>query len=123
MVNMYEINQIMRDCADGIITPNEANEKLKKLSVTGICYDVNVNVITEEEMKETYVSENFDMINGYVLLDTGTGYKNKVKVENNKLVDCDIGNMYGIVMIGDFMWEVKGNKIVKFKGAKSINKS
>lgn len=119
MVNMYEINQIMRDCADGIITSNEANEKLDKLGVTGIRYDSDVNVITDEEMNNTTVSEDFSVVNGYMLLDTGTGYKNKVKVENNTLVNCDIGNMYGIAMIGDLMWEVMGNKIVGFKGART----
>lgn len=118
MANMYEIDQIMRDCASGEITPDEANSKLQEMGVTGISYDENANIITVDEMKNTSVSGDLETVDGYILLDTGTGYKNKVRVVNNVLMDCDVGNMYAIAMIGDLMWEVKGNKIVKFKGMK-----
>lgn len=116
MANMYEINKIMRDCAEGEITPEETNIKLEEMGIVGIRYDENANVITADEMKQTSISGDLETVNGYIMLDTGTGYKNKVKVVNNVLMDCDVGNMYAIAIIGDLTWEVKGNKIVKFKG-------
>ena len=105
---MVDINKILKQWADGEKTLEETNEALKG---TGIYVDPDKQKITEGE--GAVYCEDLSKINGYGLLDTGTGTLDKVKIKNGKLVDS-IGNMAALVLVGDVHYKVvDGDTLVK----------
>ena len=105
---MVDINKILKQWADGEKTVEETNEALKG---TGIYVDPDKQKITEGE--GAVYCEDLSKINGYGLLDTGTGTLDKVKIKNGKLVDS-IGNMAALVLVGDVYYKVvAGDTLVK----------
>ena len=105
---MVDINKILKQWADGEKTTEETNKALKG---TGIYVDPNKQKIAEGE--EAVYCEDLSQINGYGLLDTGTGTLDKVKIKNGKLVDS-IGNMAALVLVGDVHYKVvDGDTLVK----------
>ena len=105
---MVDINKILKQWADGEKTLEETNEALKG---TGIYVDPDKQKITEGE--GAVYCEDLSKINGYGLLDTGTGTLDKVKIKNGKLVDS-IGNMAALVLVGDVYYKVvAGDTLVK----------
>ena len=89
---------------------DKANEALKS---TGIQLDPEKNVIKPEEA--AVVCEDVSEINGFALLDTGTGTMDKVEIKNGKLVHS-IGDMVAFVIIGDSLFEVmNGTNLVRKK--------
>lgn len=105
---MVDINKILKQWADGEKTVEETNEALKG---TGIYVDPDKQKIAEGE--GAVYCEDLSKINGYGLLDTGTGTLDKVKIKNGKLVDS-IGNMAALVLVGDVYYKVvAGDTLVK----------
>ena len=105
---MVDINKILKQWADGEKTVEEINEALKG---TGIYVDPDKQKIAEGE--GAVYCEDLSKINGYGLLDTGTGTLDKVKIKNGKLVDS-IGNMAALVLVGDVYYKVvAGDTLVK----------
>ena len=105
---MVDINKILKQWADGEKTVEETNEALKG---TGIYVDPDKQKIAEGE--GAVYCEDLSKINGYGLLDTGTGTLDKVKIKNGKLVDS-IGNMAALVLVGDVHYKVvDGDTLVK----------
>ena len=105
---MVDINKILKQWADGEKTVEETNEALKG---TGIYVDPDKQKIAEGE--GAVYCEDLSQINGYGLLDTGTGTLDKVKIKNGKLVDS-IGNMAALVLVGDVYYKVvAGDTLVK----------
>ena len=105
---MVDINKILKQWADGEKTLEETNEALKG---TGIYVDPDKQKIAEGE--GAVYCEDLSKINGYGLLDTGTGTLDKVKIKNGKLVDS-IGNMSALVLVGDVYYKVvAGDTLVK----------
>ena len=105
---MVDINKILKQWADGEKTLEETNEALKG---TGIYVDPDKQKIAEGE--GAVYCEDLSKINGYGLLDTGTGTLDKVKIKNGKLVDS-IGNMAALVLVGDVHYKVvDGDTLVK----------
>ena len=105
---MVDINKILKQWADGEKTLEETNEALKG---TGIYVDPDKQKIAEGE--GAVYCEDLSKINGYGLLDTGTGTLDKVKIKNGKLVDS-IGNMAALVLVGDVYYKVvAGDTLVK----------
>ena len=105
MTNIYET---IKKWEDGEITVEEANETLKD---SGIKIDPNKQTINPGE--EAILFDDPSKINGYAMLDTGTGTLDKVLIKNGKLVNVDLGEMYATVMFGSSVYrEVKNNKIV-----------
>src|SRR5574344_437500 len=105
---MVDINKILKQWADGEKTLEETNEALKG---TGIYVDPDNQKIAEGE--GAVYCEDLSKINGYGLLDTGTGTLDKVKIKNGKLVDS-IGNMAALVLVGDVHYKViDGDTLVK----------
>ena len=107
MVNMYEI---IKAWEAGEKTLEETNEALKG---TGVYLDPKKNEI--EEGTGAVVCEDVTKINGFAMLDTGTGSLDKVEIVNGQL-KYSIGNMFGLVLIGDTMFEVVNGTELKFKG-------
>ena len=105
---MVDINEVLKQWADGEKTVEETNEALKN---TGIYVDPDKQKIAEGE--GAVYCEDLSKINGYGLLDTGTGTLDKVKIKNGKLVDS-IGNMAALVLVGDVHYKVvDGDTLVK----------
>ena len=105
---MVDIDKILKQWIDGEKTVEETNEALKG---TGIYVDPVKQKIAEGE--GVVYCEDLSKINGYGLLDTGTGTLDKVKIKNGKLVDS-IGNMAALVLVGDIRYKVvDGDTLVK----------
>ena len=105
---MADINKILKQWVDGEKTLEETNEALKG---TGIYINPDKQKIAEGE--GAVYCEDLSKINGYGLLDTGTGTLDKVKIKNGKLVDS-IGNMAALVLVGDVHYKViDGDTLVK----------
>ena len=89
---------------------DKANEGLKG---SGIYLDPEKNVIKPEEV--AVVCEDVSKINGFALLDTGTGTRDKIEIKNGKLA-YSIGDTFAFVVIGDALFEVKnGTDLVRKK--------
>lgn len=115
---MVDINKALEDykkeCENA--TPAERAEALKKvnetLKDTGLYVNPDKNNVKPSEV--ALVCEDIKKINGYALLDTGTGSLDKVLIENGKLVDCNCGDMFALVKIGDILFEVvNGTELIK----------
>ena len=81
---MKTVNDVMQKYTAGEIELAEANEKLKELGA-GISLDPEKNVLTEEEKRQTVVGYFPEQANGWGLLDTGTGFLDKVHVTDGVL--------------------------------------
>ena len=112
MVNINEVIEAYKkeienaSAEDAKAALAKANEALKG---TGIQLDPEKNVIKPEEA--AVVCEDVRKINGFALLDTGTGTMDKVEIINGKL-KYSVGDMYALVIIsdkiaGDVMYEVQ----------------
>ena len=129
IVEKFEKKELTKDQAfdqvidiykkEGTEAAEDVNAVLKKLGV-GMHFEPGKQIITPEELMETTVGAVASKANGYGMLDTGTGYMDKVKVVNGKLVNGAINqvmpdgstNMYAVVYILDRKYEVKGDTLV-----------
>ena len=99
--------EIIRKYTAGGLTLPEANLKLR-----GVRLDPLKNVLTEEEKRATTVGYYPDQVNGWGLLDTGTGALDKVEVRGGRLVNADMGGAYALCIIAGRSYEVKGSALV-----------
>lgn len=129
IVEKFEKEELTKDQAfdqvidiykkEGTEAAEDVNAALKKLGV-GLSFQPGKQIITPEELMETTVGAVAAKANGYGMLDTGTGFEEKVKVVNGKLVNGAINqvmpdgktNMYSVVYILDRKYEVKGDTLV-----------
>ena len=128
IVEKFEKEELTKDQAfdqvidiykkEGAEAAEDVNAALKKLGV-GLSFQPGKQIITPEELMETTVGAVAAKANGYGMLDTGTGFEEKVKVVNGKLahpvnqVMADgKTNMYAVVYILDRKYEVKGDTLV-----------
>lgn len=129
IVEKFEKEELTKDQAfdqvidiykkEGTEAAEDVNAALKKLGV-GLSFQPGKQIITPEELMETTVGAVASKANGYGMLDTGTGYMDKVKVVNGKLVNGAINqvmpdgstNMFAVVYILDRKYVVKGDTLV-----------
>lgn len=129
IVEKFEKKELTKDQAfdqvidiykkEGTEAAEDVNAALKKLGV-GLHFEPGKQIITPEELMETTVGAVAAKANGYGMLDTGTGYMDKVKVVNGKLVNGAINqvmpdgstNMNAVVYILDRKYVVKGDTLV-----------
>ena len=116
MVNINEVIEAYKkeienaSAEDAKAALAKANEALKG---TGIQLHPEKNVIKPEEA--AVVCEDVSKINGFAMLDTGTGSLDKVEIKNGKLT-CSVGDMFAFVIIGDALFEVvNGTDLVRKK--------
>ena len=109
---MSKVNEIMAKYTAGEITAEEANAKLAAAEA-GFRLQPGKNALTEEEKQATTVGYYPDQVNGYGLLDTGTGTLDKVRCENGQLVGCDCGESFAEVIIAGHTYQVKGAVLVE----------
>ena len=107
MVNIYGV---IKAWEAGEKTLEEANAELKG---TGIYLDPEKNVI--KKGTGAVVCEDVSKINGFAMLDTGTGSLDKVEIKDGKLV-CSQGDVFALVLIGDSMFEVVNGVDLMYKG-------
>lgn len=112
-MNCYEVMNVIKRYTSGEITQNEANLKLVSAGVKGIDIEPMNDFL---ENSDVQISADLTNVNGYVKIDTGTGTMDTVRVCDNKLVNCDLGNMEGLAIAGKFRFNVKGDKITEFVG-------
>ena len=116
MVNINEIIETYkRACfeatpAERKVALDKANEALKG---TGISLNPDKNAVLPSEA--AVVCEDVNKINGFALLDTGTGSLDKVEIINGKLKHS-VGDIVAFVVIGDALFEVQnGTDLVRKK--------
>ena len=116
MVNINEVIETYKKEIENA-SAEEAKAALTKankaLKGTGIQLDPEKNVIKPEEA--AVVCEDVSKINGFALLDTGTGTMDKVEIKNGKLV-YSVGDIVAFVVIGNALFEVmNGTDLVRKK--------
>lgn len=104
---MVDIYEIVKDWEDGKITEEEAN---LKLIGTGVIIDSNKQKI--EEGASAVYCEDTSKINGYAMLDTGTGTLDKVEIKNGELVNGDVGDTYALIVFGDGSYHKVSGKTI-----------
>lgn len=109
---MKETNEAILKYTRGESTLEETNAALEAAG-SGFRIDPGKNELTEAEIAETSVGETPAEANGMGLLDTGTGTLDKVYVEDGKLVDNDVGEMYALLLIGGKVYHVEGNTLTE----------
>ena len=92
----------------GELTLEEANKKL-----TGIKLLPGRNELTEAEQRATTVGYYPDQANGWGLLDSGTGFMDKVKVENGRIVSGGMGEAEALCVIGGKVYKVADDVLVE----------
>ena len=106
------IQEILHKYTIGEMTREETNEMLKEVD-SGLYLDPEKNVITEEEMRQTIVGAYPEMVNGYGLLDTGSGSLDKVKVMDGVVQGFENNaGMLAFCLICGRTFKVEGNKLV-----------
>lgn len=107
---MKHIAEILNKYTRGEATLAETNAALQEMGAN-VRLDEKKNIITEEELAGTVTGENPGEINGFGLLDTGTGSYDKVEVRAGRLAGADCGGMVAFCLIGGKTYRVCGDKL------------
>jgi len=107
---MKHITETLNKYTRGEATLTETNDALQELGAK-VHLDEEKNSITEKELAATVTGENPGEINGFGLLDTGTGSYDKVEVRAGRLVQADCGDMAAFCLIGGKTYRVCGHKL------------
>ena len=94
------IKEIMHKYTAGEFTLDQANEELKNAGAT-FHLDPEKNTLTHEEI-----------LLGFGLLDTGTGYMDKTLKVGDELVHADCGDMVAFFIQNGITYRVHGNKLI-----------
>lgn len=94
------IKEIMHKYTAGEFNLEQANEELKNAGAT-FHLDPEKNTLTREEI-----------LLGFGLLDTGTGYMDKTLMVGNELVHADCGDMVAFFIQNGTTYKVHGNKLI-----------
>ena len=119
---MSKVNEIMEKYTAGEITAEEANAKLAAAEA-GFHLEPGKNVLTEEEMRATTIGHFPDQANGFGLLDSGTGTLDKVRVKDGRLVNCDMGESYALLIIAGRTYRVFQSTPSAWRATAKMNKS
>ena len=106
------INQIMNAYTSGEKSLEETNRALAAADVR-LRLDPRRNVLPEEEKRATVVGFYPEQANGWGLLDSGTGFMDKTRVKDGKLLDCDCGDMPAILFIAGKRYRIRGCKLAE----------
>lgn len=106
------MEEIILKYTSGKATLEETNAALEAVGIN-LRIELGKNELTEAEIVETITGDTPAEANGMGLLDTGTGTLDKVYVEDGKLVDNDVGDMYALCIIGGKVYHVQGDTLVE----------
>ena len=104
--------EALRKYAVGEMAPEEVNKFLDEIE-SDYHIDPGKTYFTPEEIMATK-AESAETATGFGLLDSGTGTFDKVEVKDGKLLHCDMGESYALVIIGGKMFRVEGSKLVDY---------
>ena len=105
--------EILRRYTSGEFTADQVNAELDNIGVDQYHLNAEKNHISEEEQTETSLGLFPPAtVNGFGLLDTGTGTLDKVEVRAGQLANMDCGEMYALLYIGGEMFKIEGKKLV-----------
>ena len=114
-----KMEEILRDYTEGKLDAQQANQELKKMGAS-VRLRPGRNEITEAERQATRVGDTPDQAEGYGLLDTGTGFMEKVRVHGgclehavNEVQPDGTVNMLAYVLIGGKRYAVQGDVLVE----------
>lgn len=108
-----EATDILRRYTSGEFTEEQVNAELDNIGVDEYHLNSGKNQITAEEQAETSLGLfPPTTVNGFGLLDTGTGTLDKVEVRAGQLANMDCGEMYALLYIGGEMFKIDGKKLV-----------
>lgn len=94
------INEILQAYTRGEFTLEQANAELEATNAT-FHLDPEKNTLSHEEI-----------ILGFGLLDTGTGYMDKALMVGDQLVHADCGDMVAYFIQNGTTYKVHGNKLI-----------
>ncbi len=114
---MRKIDEIIAKYTSGEADLKATNEALEKAGYD-IRLDPDKNVLTLAEQNATVIGDTLEQINGYGLLDSGTGTFDKVKVVNGRLTNCDMGNAFAMLLIGGHTYYIDGNMLTTTESKK-----
>ena len=109
---MANVNEILMDYTAGKETLEATNKALMEADA-GFHLDPEKNAITADEMESTTLGEKPSDVNGYGLLDTGTGSMEKVHVTDGMVDNVDVGEMYALLIIGGKTYHVEGRALAE----------
>ena len=110
------INEIIFKFSSGEIPVEDANKELENIGST-IRLNPERNTITEDEYAETSLGLfPPTTVNGYGLMETGTGSLDKVEIRAGRLVNGGIGDMPGAVFVDGVRFEISDDKLVAPEG-------
>lgn len=108
-----EATDILRRYTSGEFTDEQVNAELDNIGVDQYHLESGKNQITAEEQAATSLGLfPPTTVNGFGLLDTGTGTLDKVEVRAGQLANMDCGEMYALLYIGGEMFKIDGKKLV-----------
>lgn len=108
-----DATNILRRYTSGEFTAEQVNVELDKIGVNQYHLDTKKNELTDEERAVTSIGLfPPTTVNGFGLLDTGTGTMDKVEVKAGELANMDCGDMYALIYIGGEMYKVDGKKLI-----------
>lgn len=106
------IEETIRKYSAGEMTLEEANAALKDADAK-FRLNPHRNDLSPEEIMHTTAGETPVDANGWGLLETGTGFLDKVEVRDGKLVNMDCGEMYALCIIAGKTYHVKGDALTE----------
>lgn len=110
------INEIIFKFSSGELPVEDANKELENIGST-LRLNPEKNTITADEYAETSLGLfPPTTVNGYGLMETGTGSLDKVHIKAGRLVDTDLDEMYGAVFVGGVRFEIDGDKLIAPEG-------
>lgn len=108
-----EATEILRRYTSGEFTAEQVNAELANIGVDQYHLDAEKNKITAEEQAATSLGLfPPSTVNGFGLLDTGTGTLDKVEVRAGQLANMDCGVLHALLYIGGEMYKIEGKKLV-----------
>ena len=105
------MTEILNKYTAGQTTLEETNAALAEMGA-GIHLEPGKNELTAEETAAAK-AETAATANGFGLLDTGTGTLDKARVKDGRLVNCDMGESYALLIIAGRTYRVKGTALVE----------
>lgn len=110
--HISSLKDIINKYTTGELTLDAANKALSDVGA-GFSLQPEKNILCEAEKRVTTVGYYPEQANGYGFLDTGTGFLDKVQVQNGQLVNCDCGNQYALFSIAGKTYRVHGSLLVE----------
>lgn len=106
------MEEILLRYTKGEATLEETNQALREVD-SGLCLDPARNTLSAEEAASATAGGVPAQANGWGLMDHGFGGLEKVRVENGRTVDADMGGELAFVFIGGKKYALMGSQLAE----------